>query len=157
MDLSILPAMFNEYNDSSYSGSDRRDLPFQFDSSISSGELAALGEEADSLSGTFTEDNTDSTYTGSDQSDVPLNRYAPISSGELQSLGSQAKPQCLSRDSSSSEDFSRQMLTLSVSSSVSNGMTKRGSPDSRRYSLASILEEAKSNDSSTAGNIFLLL
>ena len=147
MDFSIPPAMFNEHNDSSYSGSNRRDLPFRFDSSISSGELAALGEEFESLtSSTFHASNTDSPYTGSEQSDVPLNRYAPISPGELHSLGLQANcPRSPSHDPFSCEGLSQQMSTLSVSSSVTNGTKKRGSPDNRRDKLASILEEADSN------------
>ena len=152
LDPGIPPAMFNEYNDSSYSGSNQRDLLFRFDSSISSGELAALCKADDSSTGTVPEEHTDSTYTVSDQTDVPLNRYASISSGELQSLGPQVHPEKHPfHDSPSREELSQQMFTLSVSSSISNSTRQGSHPDRHSYPLVSIMEEAK-GDESTAGS-----
>jgi len=144
-DFSIPPAMFNEYLDSSYADSNQKDVPFRFDSSISSGEVNALSQEIDSinLSSSLSETEADSSYTGSNQSDVAFNRYEPFSFTELDQLGlKKGSSQTGSYSETSIFDaMSQQMSTLSITSSSSSRTKRRARAGQFVASLPSIPED----------------
>mmetsp|Transcript_16552 Transcript_16552/g.23601 ORF Transcript_16552/g.23601 Transcript_16552/m.23601 type:complete len:549 (+) Transcript_16552:2780-4426(+) len=92
-DTDIPPAMFEEASESSYSGSNQKDVALRGYDPIESGELEWLGmyypsasEEASIGNGSTPAASTESSYSGSNQEDIALRGLASIATGELEEL-----------------------------------------------------------------------